>query len=113
MRNKEIDEAMKPYIEKEKKESRAEARGEELEEEKPLEGEGDGLVEIDGVRKFRLGEYIFDSFHEYRDGMEDLEKIRIIEKKIDMSDPKLVLRLYNTIRDGEIVFKTKIGEDFF
>lgn len=113
MRNKEIDEAMKPYIEKEKKESRAEARGEEPEEEKPVEGEGDGLVEIDGVRKFRLGEYIFDSFHEYRDGMEDLEKIRIIEKKIDMSDPKLVLRLYNTIRDGEIVFKTKIGEDFF
>lgn len=114
MSSKEIDEAMRPYIEKEKSEQKQESEDKKDKPEvKPIEGEGDGLVEINGVRKFRLGEYIFDNFHEYRDGMEDLEKIRIIEDKIDMNDPKMVLRLYNTIRDGQIVFKTKIGEDFF
>lgn len=113
MREKEIAEAMKPYIEKEKKESRIEAGLDDGTDRKEDMTSSDGLVEIDGLRKFRLGDYIFDSYHEYRDGMEDKEKIALIEKRIDMDDPALVLRLYNTIRDGEIVFKTQIGHDFF
>lgn len=114
MRNNEIDEAMKPYIEQEKKDN--EERAQEQEDPVTAEftpGDDDGVVEVDGVRKFRLGKYIFDSYHEYRDGCDDTEKIRLIDEKIDMTDPKMVLRLYNTIRDGRIVFKTKIGEDYF
>ncbi|MGN0240284.1 MAG: class B sortase [Candidatus Weimeria sp.] len=159
MRKNEIDEAMRPYIEKEKKKKAAEKKalkaaqnsGEssdsmpadaaeeksEDSEEKPASetsgdnsseaaekngtsdshtdksSEKDGLVEVNGVRKFKLGDYYFDSFHEYRDGQNDLKKIKLIEDKIDLNNPQMVLRLYNTIRDGEITFKTKIGEDYF
>ncbi|MQN01929.1 MAG: class B sortase [bacterium LCO1.1] len=124
MRKNEIDEAMRPYIEKEKKvkseetEQTDESQEEEVstEEEtdnKKDESSEDGIVEVNGIRKFKLGDYYFDSFHEYRNGQADLKKIQLIEDKIDMKDPNLVLRLYQTIRDGEITFKTKIGEDYF
>lgn len=124
MKKNEIDEAMRPYIEKEKKvkseetEQTDESQEEEVstEEEtdnKKDESSEDGIVEVNGIRKFKLGDYYFDSFHEYRNGQADLKKIQLIEDKIDMKDPNLVLRLYQTIRDGEITFKTKIGEDYF
>lgn len=113
MRNSEIDEAMKPYIEQEQKENKDRKQREESVAEEFSPDDKDGVVEIDGVRKFRLGKYIFDSYHEYRDGCEDTDKIRLIDERIDMTDPGMVLRLYNTIRDGQIVFKTKIGEDYF
>lgn len=120
MRKNEIDEAMRPYVEKEKKEKEAGEKAEQKEEEQKgksgeneEDAEGDGIVDVNGVRKFKLGEYYFDSFHEYRDGKADLKKIHLIEEKIDLTDPQMVLRLYNTIRDGQISFKTKIGEDYF
>lgn len=120
MRKNEIDEAMRPYVEKEKKEKEAGEKAEQKEEEQKgksgeneEDSEGDGIVDVNGVRKFKLGEYCFDSFHEYRDGKADLKKIHLIEEKIDLTDPQMVLRLYNTIRDGQISFKTKIGEDYF
>lgn len=157
MRKNEIDEAMRPYIEKEKKKRAAEKKalqsaqnkeetsdskstgslessedrkseasidsGPETPESKETadseadkngsDDEKDGIVEVNGVRKFKLGDYYFDSFHEYRDGQNDLKKIKLIEDKIDLTNPQMVLRLYNTIRDGQINFKTKIGEDYF
>lgn len=120
MRKNEMDEAMRPYVEKEKKEKAKQENAEEQtgepeedETEEDEKQEDDGIVDVNGVRKFKLGEYYFDSFHEYRDGKADLEKIHLIEEKIDLKDPQMVLRLYNTIRDGQIVFKTKIGEDYF
>lgn len=113
MRNNEIDEAMRPYVEKEKKEKEAEKNA-EPEASSDAEAAGsDGVVDVNGVRKFKLGEYFFDSFHEYRDGQNDLKKVQLIEEKVDLTDPQMVLRLYNTIRDGKITFKTKIGEDYF
>ncbi|MBQ9390809.1 MAG: class B sortase [Lachnospiraceae bacterium] len=63
--------------------------------------------------KFRIGEFTFDTFHEYRDGQEDLKKIECINKDLDIHDPKVAVRLYNMIRTGEIVFKSPIGDKFY
>ncbi len=63
--------------------------------------------------KFRIGEFTFDTFHEYRDGQEDLKKIECINKELDIHDPKVAVRLYNMIRTGEIVFKSPIGDKFY
>lgn len=117
---------MRPYIEKERNgEKQSDAidtetvespsGGKNTEDSDTAEdgSDADGVVEVNGVRKFRLGGYYFDSFHEYRDAKADLEKIHLIESRIDMTDPKQVLRLYNTIRERQIVFRTKIGEDYF
>ena len=63
--------------------------------------------------KFRIGDFVFDTFHEYRDGQEDLKKIEAINKELDIHDPKVAVRLYNMIRSGEIVFKSPIGDKFY
>ena len=63
--------------------------------------------------KFRIGDFVFDTFHEYRDGQEDLKKIECINKELDIHDPKVAVRLYNMIRTGEIVFKSPIGDKFY
>ncbi len=63
--------------------------------------------------KYKIGEYSFDTFHEYRDAQEDLKKIEVINDELDIHDPEVAVRLYNRIRDGEIVFKSPIGEKFF
>lgn len=63
--------------------------------------------------KFRIGEFTFDTFHEYRDGQEDLKKIECINNELDIHDPKVAVRLYNMIRTGEIVFKSPIGDKFY
>lgn len=62
---------------------------------------------------YTIGEYQFDSYHEYRDGQEDVKKIDAINDRLDIKDPETSVRLYNMIRNGEITFRTKIGEDFF
>jgi len=61
---------------------------------------------------FKIGEYTFTSFHEYRDGKEDLKKISIIQEKLDIQDPEVAVRIYRDIRDGRLSFKTDIGNDF-
>ena len=63
--------------------------------------------------KFRIGDFVFDTFHEYRDGQEDLKKIECITAELDIHDPKVAVRLYNMIRNGEIVFKSPIGDKFY
>ncbi len=62
--------------------------------------------------QFSIGEFTFDTFHEYRDGQEDLRKIEAISGELDIHDPEVAVRLYNMIRGGEIAFKTAIGDDF-
>ena len=64
-------------------------------------------------KKFNLGQYEFDSYAEFRDGQQDIEKIDIIKKELDLTDPEAALRLYNMIREGKISFKTQVGRDFF
>ncbi|MBQ9632428.1 MAG: class B sortase [Lachnospiraceae bacterium] len=62
--------------------------------------------------QFSIGEFSFDTFHEYRAGQEDLRKIEAINEELDVHDPEVAVRLYNMIRSGEIAFKTAIGDDF-
>lgn len=63
--------------------------------------------------KLSLGKYQFDSYSEFRDAQEDVQKIDIIKRELDLKDPEVVLRLYNMIREGEITFKTAVGKEFF
>ncbi len=63
--------------------------------------------------KYTLGEYTFETFHEFRDGQEDVRKIECINKELDIQDPEVAVRLYNDIRTGRITFKTPIGDEFF
>lgn len=61
---------------------------------------------------FSIGDFVFESFHEFRDGQEDLKKIEAINGELDIQDPEVAVRLYQLIRNGEIAFKTAIGDDF-
>ena len=61
---------------------------------------------------FAIGDFTFETFHEYREGQEDLKKIEAINNELDIQDPEVALRLYNLIRDGQIAFHTAIGDDF-
>ncbi len=63
--------------------------------------------------KFVIGDYVFDTFHEYREAQEDVKKIDLINRELDIHDPEVAVRLYNKIRDGEIVFRSPIGKQFF
>lgn len=63
--------------------------------------------------KYSIGEYSFASFHEYRDGLEDVRKIEIINEKLNIQDPEVAVRLYNDIREGRIAFKSPIGDEFY
>ena len=60
-----------------------------------------------------IGDYTFETFHEYREAQEDVKKIDLINKELDIHDPEVAVRLYNKIRDGEIVFRSPIGKQFF
>lgn len=64
------------------------------------------------VKKFTIGEFTFDTFHEYRDAQEDLKKIECINKELDIHDPEVAVRLYNLLREGKISFRSPIGEQF-
>jgi sortase B len=63
--------------------------------------------------KYRIGEFTFATFHEYRDGQEDVRKIECINKELDIQNPEVAVRLYNDIREGKIVFRTAIGDQFY
>ena len=65
-----------------------------------------------GVTKFTIGEFTFDTFHEYRDAQEDIKKISAIHKELDVHDPEVAVRIYTLIRDGKIHFKSPVGQQF-
>lgn len=71
------------------------------------------MEERDNDNKFRIGDFVFDTFFEYRNGQEDLKKIEAINAELDIHDPKVAVRLYNMIRSGQIVFKSPIGDKFY
>ena len=64
-------------------------------------------------RKFRLGDYEFDTYEEYLEAQEDLKKIDLITEEVDINDVDVAARLYTRIRNKEIVFHSKIGINFF
>lgn len=72
-----------------------------------------GKTREDGILRYKIGEYTFNSYHEYQNGRADVKKIEAITDELDIHDPEVAVRLYNMIRDGQIVFRTKIGADFF
>ena len=63
--------------------------------------------------RYTIGEYSFETFHEYREGQEDVRKIECINKELNIQDPEVAVRLYNDIRSGKITFKSPIGDQFF
>ncbi|MBP7059110.1 MAG: class B sortase [Lachnospiraceae bacterium] len=74
-----------------------------------------GKTEADDeeIRDYEIGGFHFDTYYEYRNAEEDIKRVEIINKNIDIKDPEAAVRLYNMIRDGKITFKSPIGEQFF
>ncbi len=64
-------------------------------------------------KKYRLGDYEFDTYEEYLEAQEDLKKIDLITEEVDVSDVDVAARLYTRIRNKEIVFHSKVGLNFF
>lgn len=62
---------------------------------------------------FRLGEYEFDNYKDYIEAEDDLQKIDLITQEVDINDVDVAARLYTRIRSGEIVFRSKVGINFF
>lgn len=64
-------------------------------------------------RKYKLGDYEFDTYEEYLEAQEDLKKIDLITEEVDINDVDVAARLYTRIRNKEIVFHSKVGINFF
>ena len=64
-------------------------------------------------KKYRLGDYEFDTYEEYLEAQEDLKKIDLITEEVDINDVDVAARLYTRIRNKEIIFHSKVGINFF
>ena len=64
-------------------------------------------------REYKAGGFTFKTYYEYKNAEDDIKRIEIIKKYIDLNDPEAAVRLYNMIRDGSIEFKSPIGEKYF
>ncbi len=61
---------------------------------------------------YSIGKFRFESYHEYREALDDVEKIRYISEKTDINEPGVAQRLYTLVRQGKITFKSVIGTDY-
>ncbi|MFP3156146.1 class B sortase [Lachnospiraceae bacterium ZAX-1] len=61
---------------------------------------------------YYIGRFQFDSYSEYRKGLEDVKKIKYISDEMDINEPGVALRLYTLTRKKEIKFQSVIGEDY-
>ena len=61
---------------------------------------------------YTVGGYSFQTYYEYKNALMDVKKIDVIRNGLDLSDPEVALRLYNMIRDGRVIFRSEIGEEF-
>lgn len=59
-----------------------------------------------------LGGHTFDTVDEYWNAQQDMKKIDIIRRELDVHNPEVAVRLYNMIREGEIAFASPIGYEF-
>lgn len=64
-------------------------------------------------KKYKLGDYEFDTYEEYLEAQEDLKKIDLITEAVDINDVDVAARLYTKIRSKEIIFHSKVGINFF
>ncbi len=63
-------------------------------------------------RVYCIGKFQFDSYEKYQEALDDIEKIRYISKKMDINEAGVAQRLYSLIREGKIIFKSVIGDDY-
>ena len=63
-------------------------------------------------RVYCIGKFQFDSYEEYQAALDDIEKIRYISKKMDINEPGVAQRLYSLIREGKIIFRSVVGDDY-
>lgn len=63
-------------------------------------------------RTYCIGKFQFDSKEKYQEALDDIEKIKYITRKMDINEPGVAQRLYTLIREGKIVFKSVIGDDY-
>lgn len=61
---------------------------------------------------YRIGRFQFDSYTEYKKGLEDVKKIKYISDEVDINEQGVALRLYTLIRQKDIKFQSVIGEDY-
>ena len=63
-------------------------------------------------KKYKVGDYEFDTYEEYLAAKEDVRKIDYITKAMDITDIDVAVRLYTLIRNKEIIFHSEIGVSF-
>ncbi len=64
-------------------------------------------------RIYCIGKFQFDSYKEYQEAMDDIDKIREISKKMDINETGVAERLYTLIREGKINFRSEaVGNDY-
>lgn len=64
-------------------------------------------------KEYRIGAYVFSTYEEYSDGLDDVNTIRYIVDNVDMEDMDVLLHLYDWVKNGKLEFKSPIGEAFF
>ena len=69
-------------------------------------------IDIDMDKIYCIGKFEFHSEAEYGEALDDIEKIKYITKKMDINEPGVAQRLYTLIREGKIVFRSVIGDDY-
>lgn len=60
----------------------------------------------------KIGEYRFYSGDEYKEGLNDLKKIKTLMGKGDLTDPRLAVKLYQQLLSYPDMFESLIGEEF-
>ena len=63
-------------------------------------------------RVYCIGKFQFESYEKYQEALDDIEKVRYISKKMDINETGVAQRLYSLIREGKIIFKSVIGDDY-
>lgn len=61
---------------------------------------------------YYIGHFQFDSYAEYKKGLEDIKKIKCISDELDINEAGVALRLYTLVRQKDITFQSVIGEDY-
>ncbi len=60
-----------------------------------------------------IGKFQFDSYKEYQEALDDIDKIREISRKMDINETGVAERLYTLIREGKIHFRSEVvGNDY-
>ena len=61
---------------------------------------------------YSIGRFRFESYTDYKKGLEDVKKIKYISDEVDVREPGVALRLYTLIRQRDIRFQSPIGDDY-